>query len=80
MSTGTTNTNTMTLVSLAFSGLPAPSGKPALPDCGVVLMWDDASEPRWRWETLEERDARLHTEWYRERAEQRWGYAHKNKE
>lgn len=74
--TGTANVYPITV----FSPRPVrPEGTPALPDCGVVLGWVD-DQPVWRWETLEERDARLHEEWYRERAEKRWGYAHKKKE
>ena len=57
--------------------LAMPRERPALPDCRTVLEWDAGGHPTLRWETLEERDARLHEVWYRERAEQRWGYAHK---
>ena len=41
-------------------------GTPALPDCGMRFM-SGAEGPFLRWETLDERDARKHAEWFARR-------------
>lgn len=61
--TGTANTNRIH----TFRTLAMPAAPPALPDCRTVLEWGTDGAPALRWETLGERDARLHKEWYEER-------------
>lgn len=53
--------------SIKFRSASMPKGRPALPDCHTVLEWDADGVPSLRWETLHERDARLHAAWYVER-------------